>query len=285
MTSRLGLNALNRSDEELLIEDGETTSAILDCTARTIVSLATPVGFPTTICYFNVSYNGSTFFPLRDDSGELYGVELSAGNAYLVNASMLRPYRFVQLELDDAVTGDTTLVVLFVAGDLLPLVRNGTTASEVHIGQVSGYNPLVPVIPVLDTNAYAIGDVMFDTTEIPLAMRINAGTGLRQTIYLIDKSDQAPALELVFLSANVPFGTPNATPSLTDANAENFMGYELVGTNEWRDYGGCRCAQLTNLGKHVQAAQGSRSIYVAAIINSVMTFPLGSIVLRSGFLG
>lgn len=143
--------------------------------------------------------------------------------------------------------------------------------------------PLVYVTPTLDTNAYAVGDVLFDSTVVTNLLPANDRTALHQTLYLIDKSDQKPALKIYFFNQNVSLGTVNSLPSISDANAAaGFMGIEIIGTNDWDDIGGVNVAQIKNIGRNIKPATGTRNIYVAGITNSAFTFAADSIVLGIG---
>ncbi|GAT33302.1 hypothetical protein TSACC_3697 [Terrimicrobium sacchariphilum] len=107
---------------------------------------------------------------------------------------------------------------------------------------------IVDLVPTLDTSAYAAGDVLFDRTVLDIGNYANPGQSAVQkirgrilSIGVLDKDDQGIAMDLYFLKADVSLGTVNAAPSITDANAENIIGF--VTATASKDLGGCRFGQ------------------------------------------
>jgi hypothetical protein len=62
------------------------------------------------------------------------------------------------------------------------------------------------------------------------------------SVAVVDKDDQGFAFDLHFFDRTVGFGTINATPSISDADAAFTMGYVSIGTNDYKDLGGARVA-------------------------------------------
>lgn len=138
------------------------------------------------------------------------------------------------------------------------------------------------VIPVLDTAIYAAGDTLFDATAVPAAVRTNGGTAILRSLALLDKDDNAAAgIDLFFLQANVPFGTLNAAPSITDANAVNILGFVSLVAGDFIDIGASKIASKSGLNMLLKAATGT-TIYVAAIARGTPTQTLGGIQLTLG---
>ena len=117
----------------------------------------------------------------------------------------------------------------------------------------------------LDTSAYADGDVLADTQEVTAALNANDGTGMIQSIQVLDEDDQGVAMDLIFLDANVSLGTENSAPSITDANARNILGRIRVNAADFIDLGGSRIATMTGVGIGIKAGSGVDDIWVAAI--------------------
>lgn len=158
-------------------------------------------------------------------------------------------------------------------------------AGENHLGQVGTHTKIVAVALTLDTSAYAAGDVMADTQVVSNALRVNDGTGILQSITLLDKDDQTAAqIDLVFLSANVSLGTENAAPSITDSNAESILGIVSLASTDFVDVGGAKVATKVNIGLPLVAAAAGKDIYVAAIARGTPTQTSAGIVLRLGIL-
>ena len=64
---------------------------------------------------------------------------------------------------------------------------------------------LKEVTLTLDTGAYADGDVLAQTQTIS-GVYLNGGYNILQSIALLDQSDQAGALDLVFFRSNQALG-------------------------------------------------------------------------------
>lgn len=182
-------------------------------------------------------------------------------------------------------------VTISTIDDLLPRIEELKTqialaATENRIGTVGGSTSFIDVTLTLDTAIYAAGDVLSATAEITNAMRVNAGTGILQSITLIDQDDQKAQLKLFIFGTNTSLGTANAAPSISDTNALNIIGGPIsIETTDYTDLGGVSVAGKDNLGKIVKAATGSRNIYIAALNGAgTPTYTAAGIKLRLGFL-
>jgi len=173
-----------------------------------------------------------------------------------------------------------------VANSLLSFDRDKQGALLVSSVDQIGSDNLITVVPVLDTAAYAIGDVLFVPTPIPNAVPGNDVQGRLDTVYLVDKSDAAAfILDLYFFDVDesAAFGTINAAPNMSDANGLSYMGHVSVASADWKDLGGFKVAQETNLRRHIKPAAGTFTIWVAAITGTVLTFAASDLELRLGF--
>src|SRR5688500_9553228 len=86
------------------------------------------------------------------------------------------------------------------------------------VRQVEGDGELFRVVPVIQAAAYADGEVIFDFTEIPEAVRRNGDIGFVKSVTVIDKSDQVFGLELYLAEAGATLGALNGAPSISDAD-------------------------------------------------------------------
>jgi len=165
------------------------------------------------------------------------------------------------------------------------LTLTSLAPSENVIGAVVGKTSFVDVTPVLDTSIYAAGDVLAATFSIPAAVRVNGGTGVLQSIAVIDQDNQRPAIQIFLLSDNVAFGTVNAAPSISDANAVQMLGAPItIGTADYTNLGGVAVAGRDGIGKVVKAASG-QALYAAILLTAgTPTHTAAGIKLRFGFL-
>jgi len=136
----------------------------------------------------------------------------------------------------------------------------------------------------LDTNAYADGDVLAATQEIATAMRVNGGTGVLQSLVVLDKDDQGGALDILILRTTGSIGTENAAAGPTDAVADEILAVVEVTASNYVDLANSQIAVKPNLGIIVDAAAASQSLFVAAIRRDTKTYTAAGITLKLGFL-
>jgi len=139
----------------------------------------------------------------------------------------------------------------------------------------------------LDTNAYADGDVLADTQEIANVFRCPSGIGYLIGLTLLDKNDQAGALDIVFLRSNVSVGNENAAVSVTDANADEIVTIVVVAAADYVDLVNSRLAvkNTSDGGMGVLLVpDGTDSLYVAAISRDTKTYTASGITLKIGLM-
>ena len=154
------------------------------------------------------------------------------------------------------------------------------------MGRVFSLDTVVTVTPVVDTAAYAAGDLLFDTIEVPSAARGEGGVTILHSVTILDKADQGVAMTLVVLNALTDMGTINAAPNPDDTEAETIIGWVPVATTDYIDVGASKIANVRNVGLICKAAAGTSSLYLAAINGSgTPTYGAASnLVLQLGFL-
>lgn len=157
-------------------------------------------------------------------------------------------------------------------------------AGELHLGEVGGNTAIVSLVFSLDTSIYASGDVLADTQTISAAMRKTDGTAILQSITLNDKDDQGIALDVFILDAATSIGTENATPSISDSDADSILGVFSVSGGDWIDIGGCKIATIKNIGLPVKAISGAATLGVALITRGTPTHTASGITARFGFV-
>mgnify|MGYP001601299563 CR=1 FL=1 len=160
-----------------------------------------------------------------------------------------------------------------------------TPPQEVHLGEVGGKTSVFDVTLSLDTSAYASGDLLADTQACSALFRKDDGTGLLQSLMVIDQDDQKVAFDVYILSANVTMGTENSAPSITDANAVNILGIVSVATTDYKDLGGVSVANIKGLGIPIKAVSGTDDLYLAVVNGTgTPTFTASGVKLRLGVL-
>lgn len=124
-----------------------------------------------------------------------------------------------------AVRQDAMAALAASTADYIPITTDANGQARVLVGCP---DIVITVTPVLDTSAYASGDLLFDSTEIANAVRVVGGTAILQSITLLDKADQGVAFTLLFANAATDFGTLNAAPDPDDTEAGTVIGHFAV---------------------------------------------------------
>lgn len=144
---------------------------------------------------------------------------------------------------------------------------------------------VVEVTPTLDTSQYASGDLLFDSAEVPEAVRENGGHALLTSITIIDKADQKVAFTLVFADTLTDFGTPNSAPNPDDAEVGTVIGHVSIATTDYLDLGGAAVACKVGIGLSLKAGASTTSIYIAAVNSTgTPTYGASDLVIKLGFL-
>jgi hypothetical protein len=128
--------------------------------------------------------------------------------------------------------------------------------------------------PVVDTSAYAAGDVLFDTTAVELSSNTAAAArGTILTASIIDRDDESSqTITLYFLRSNVSLGTVNSAPSISDDNAAEIIGTCTVTTGT--DLGGCKYGETSGLVLPFELP--AQTLFVAATTGGTPTFTAAS---------
>lgn len=141
---------------------------------------------------------------------------------------------------------------------------------------------IIDFVPTLDTSAYAAGDVLFDRTLLDIGNYANPGQSAAQKIRgrilsvgALDKDDQGVAMDLYFLRADVSMGSVNSAPSITDANAENIIGFVTVTAS--KDLGGCRFGQADC---DIRFAITGETLYLAGVTQGAPAHTAAGLKLR-----
>lgn len=131
--------------------------------------------------------------------------------------------------------------------------------------------------------AYASGDVLADVQELSGAFRKSSGTGVLQSVNVIDIDDQAQALDLVIGSDTFSLGTENEAVSITDTAASNILGVVEVAAADYVDLVNSQVANIRNIGMAIQSASNT-NLYIGAISRGTGTYTASGVTLRVGIL-
>ena len=142
---------------------------------------------------------------------------------------------------------------------------------------------VIRITPTLSTDAYADSEVLFNPTEIPMAVATRGGISELHTMFVLDSSDQQNTdIRFIFTEKNTTdLGTINAT---ADISAANLKANKLLGTT-FLDRGSSTGANIDNAVINqvmnasgaaessipsilLSADTGQRSVYVSAFIEA-----------------
>lgn len=137
---------------------------------------------------------------------------------------------------------------------------------------------IIRVTPTLSTDAYAVGDVLFNSVEIPNAVIGNGGCSKLVNMFVVNQANVSMDVNFFFSENSMTLGTINATANIADADAEaaNILGtMKLDGdatfTGGTDNFVVQAVLGATTVGESIapimlQAASNSTSVYVAGII-------------------
>lgn len=117
------------------------------------------------------------------------------------------------------------------------------------------------------STAYAAGDVLGAGWEFTGAARATGGTGTVTGVALLDVADVIGGVDLYLAAASITFGTDNAAPSVSDADAAK-LGV-IIGLGAI-DVGGARVASAASLA--VPYLCDATSLFVYARTRDAHTF-------------
>jgi len=169
--------------------------------------------------------------------------------------------------------------------NLLNTISAGTpiTASENHIGEVGGNTTIVQVTPAVSLATYTANDCVGGGFAIPGAVRVNAGTGVLQSITLQDLAKKNAAMEIfLFKSTSLTTYTDNAALDISDADLGNCIGWAEITASDYKSLADNSVACVSNLGLPIKSAPATKSLYCVMRTTGTPTY-LGTIDLKLTF--
>lgn len=112
-------------------------------------------------------------------------------------------------------------------GDYQPAITDATGRLWVRPAPVQ---VRIQVTPTIDTAAYATGDCLGGLMEFANAARVSGGSGLIQSITVLDKTQaQRAAIDLLFFDRSVTVAGNNAAVAMSDADMAYCLGILSIG--------------------------------------------------------
>jgi hypothetical protein len=141
------------------------------------------------------------------------------------------------------------------------------TAGELHIGEVGGSSAQIQPTLAVDTAAYQAGDCVGGKLTLTNAMRVSGGTGVLQSLFLMDRSGtQKPALEILIFNADPTSSTltDNSAVSLHADDISKVIRRLSIAATDWVLVAGNYIADLSPGGR-ILAASGSANLYATIV--------------------
>ena len=142
--------------------------------------------------------------------------------------------------------------------------------------------PLV-ITPSLNADTHADGDVVAAPEELVNFVQEPGGAARIDTIVVVDESDTAADIDLVFLSANGSIGAESATFTMTDAVAQTVIGYINIAAADYvADGVNNRVACVRNVNLVMNAAEGETSIWMGIVADAALTPAVDDLTIKIG---
>lgn len=135
----------------------------------------------------------------------------------------------------------------------------------------------VRVTPTIDTSAYSANDVVGTKFELPYAARYPNGTGIIESVRVVDESEQGAELDIMIFSEDFTELTDNEAEDLTDADAAKLVGVINISAASYEDVGGASVATKTDVNlpykcRGAWATDGGKSLYGQLITGGTPTY-------------
>lgn len=143
---------------------------------------------------------------------------------------------------------------------------NALPAGEIHLGEIGGRSVVKTIAMSTDTSAYASGDLIADTQQLAAAFRKTDGTGVLNTLTIIDQDAQGVAFYVLLHYTTTSMGTENSAPNISDANlASGLQGVIAVATTDYVTVSGAKVACIKNIGLPLKAVSGTDNLYISVL--------------------
>lgn len=193
-------------------------------------------------------------------------VSITAGTGTAIAADDVSSVFYQKVKLD--VGGDGATLPVSSTANALP---------------VKSLDDVITITCSLDTNAYADGDVLFETQEIANAVNTAGDCCILQSVVVSDIDDQGQGFDLIFFNANTSLGTENSAPDIDDTEVLTVIGRVQVGSGSFYDLGGNRVACVYGIGLLLKSG-ASTSLYVAGVSRGTGTYTASGLQIQFGFL-
>ena len=118
---------------------------------------------------------------------------------------------------------------------------------------------LITVTPtVQNSDTDAAGDLLFDSLEIENAVAVSGGSGILQSVNVFHKGDQNVSFDLLFFQVTKDLGAAGAALTWGGSSETDNADAAVLLVD-------VQIATKTNIGLVLKAAEGTKSIFCAAV--------------------
>lgn len=163
--------------------------------------------------------------------------------------------------------------------------RDPLPAGENHIGQIGGNTFSLAVTQTTNASAYEAGDAVGGKITITNAMRISGGTGILQSIDLIDKANQKAAMELLIFNSDPTAATiTDDTAFVYSTDISKQIARIPIAASDYVTLNSIATVSLGGLSRIVKAS-GSANLFAALVTTGTPTYTSTSdIIITFGIL-
>jgi len=131
----------------------------------------------------------------------------------------------------------------------------------------------ISVTPTISTTAYTSGDVVGGLQTISNAARISGGSGIIQSIIVVDKTQaQRAAMDILFFDRSVTVAADNAAVATSDGDMANILGVVSIGpyNTAWPGTPLNSVSTLLNVG--LPFVLNGTDLYAVAVVRGTPTY-------------
>lgn len=162
-----------------------------------------------------------------------------------------------------------SIYATLVAGPINVSVQNTPGVT----GNVGGYTTVIKDHTAVTAAGYSAGNAVGGKRTLTNALRSNNGTGVLESVSILDRANQKAAMTLFIFEAD-----PSAA-TITDKSAFVFSTDDLkviaqvsIATTDYVTTNSEAIAQKTGLGIALKGANGNTSLYAALVTSGTPTF-------------
>jgi len=159
---------------------------------------------------------------------------------------------------------------------------------DLHGRELTGaWDNLITITPTLSTDAYADEDILFEETELPLAVPTGGMTSTLQSIVVIDKDDQGLGFDIYILDSTQDVGAANAAENLADTILDNVLTKVSITAGDYVNLANGQIAikSFGDAGTGVKlkaSTDSATSLYAFGVAQGAPTYSASGLVIKFG---